>query len=144
MSSSSEIEENEVDKAVSTRFSCMSFSEKQIEKGLLDHILKLTQVFQYQYNIIQRTPTGCNLQNYRIIAVRNPEIIEKVREAHIEFNAKISQNAIPVIFLTDLQPSLSIPDLAELQKREGKPDKAMDFVKSFSIYKKSIITQCHI
>lgn len=47
MSSSSEIEENEVDKAVSTRFSCMSFSEKQIEKGLLDHILKLTQVFQY-------------------------------------------------------------------------------------------------
>lgn len=65
--------------------------------------------------------------------MRNPEIIEKVREAHIEFNAKISQNAIPIIFLTDLQPSLSIPDLAELQKREGKPDKAMDFVKSFSI-----------
>lgn len=45
MSSLIAIKENEVDKTVLARYSCNKFSEKQIEEGLLEYILKLTQVF---------------------------------------------------------------------------------------------------
>lgn len=48
MSSSIVMKENEVDKTILARYSCNKFSEKQIEDGLLEYILKLTQVHHFK------------------------------------------------------------------------------------------------
>lgn len=124
MSTKADIKENETDKAVKWRYSCNKWSEKPIEEGLLEYILELTQ----------RTPTSCNLQSYKIITVRDPELIEKVREAHHPSNHKISQNAIPVIFLSDLEPSKSLEEYAELNKENDHFKGLMSFVHAFMNY----------
>lgn len=65
--------------------------------------------------------------------MRNPDIIAQVREAQEASNIKKSQNAIPVIFLSDLQPSDSIPEFTELCKKDELPDSFIKTVKDFCI-----------
>lgn len=76
-----------------------------------------------------------NFQNYRVIVVRDPKLIEEVRNSMGAENSKKSENAIPVVFLSDLKPRLSIPMFTDLCKRGNVPDKFVGVVTKYSIFK---------
>lgn len=71
--------------------------------------------------------------------MRNTDIIAQVREAQTSSNIPKSINAIPVVFLSDLQPSDSMPEFTELCKKDDLNDSFIKTVKDFCI-KISIIT----
>lgn len=74
-----------------------------------------------------------NFQNYRVIVVRDPKLIEAVRDSMGDGNKKKSENAIPVVFLSDLKPRLSLPMFKDLCKRGNVPDQFVGVVSKYSI-----------
>lgn len=74
-----------------------------------------------------------NMQNYRVILVKDPKLIKEVRNAQEGGNIKKSQNAIPVVFCSDLKPRNNFAKYVEMCKRGSIPDSFVNVVKQSSI-----------